>query len=192
MTALALIETASVPLRALLPLVGVTRIGGDGAAAQVATIEGWAAGAIAGAECVYAIGHLPVWAKGPRLMRDLADRGFVHLFHDRKPEPKHYVARRTGRPWMGAPRPIRIARGVTCLTPMLGPLMALLTEAAEARSPCPGNAELAAELQVTKRQAAYLMCCLARAHSIETRLMSEPPFRIVTIVKTGKSTGGWQ
>lgn len=175
--------------REMLPLVDLTRIGGDGAAAQVGTIEAWVAGRSAGAECVYAIGHLPVWAKGPKLVRDLAERGFVHLFHDRKPNPKHYIARRTGRPWNGAITPLRIAREVSCLSPVLAPMMDRLIELAEAGAPCPSNAQWADELGVTKRQAAYLFCCLGRANAISVRLVTEPPFRVVTVIKSGKSTG---
>ncbi|MHA3791478.1 hypothetical protein [Sphingomonas sp. YL-JM2C] len=195
MTALAVpsaqaIMTAVANGRLMLPLIDLTRIGGNGACAQAEAIEAWAAQAEAGAECVYAIGHLPVWAKGPTAMRLLAERGLVHPYQDRAWTPKHYVARRLGRPWAGAVRPIQIVRRVACLTGLLGPLLELLTEAAEEGAPCPTNAALAAALGIEPRQAAYLMVCLVRAGSIAVALRAGPPFRIVTIVQRGISTGG--
>ncbi|MES2494611.1 MAG: hypothetical protein V4618_00725 [Pseudomonadota bacterium] len=176
--------------RVMLPLIDLTRIGGNGACAQAAAIDGWTAEAAPGAECVYAIGHLPVWSKGPGAMRVLAERGYVHLFHDRAPQPKHYVARRTARPWAGPVRPVRVARQVACLSGHLAPAMEMLAEAAEMDLACPSNAELAEALGVTARQAAYLVGCLVRAGSIQVELVVGPPFRIVTIVQSGISTGG--
>jgi len=176
--------------RLMLPLIDLSRIGGNGACAQAEAIEDWIAAARPGDECVYAIGHLPVWARGPKAMRAMAERGLVHPYMDRAPQPKHYVARRLSARWTGAPRPMRIARRAACLAGMIAPLLELLTEAAETGAACPTNATLATALGISQRQAAYLMVCLVRAASIRVDLLGAAPWRIVTIVGRGISTGG--
>lgn len=195
MSALAIPQAVGEPAataggRLMLPLIDLSRIGGNGACAQTEAIEDWIASVGPGAECVYAVGHLPVWANGPKLVRTLAERGLVHPYQDRATDPKHYVARRLARPWNGPVRRLRIVRRAACLSGLLGPLLELLTEAAEQGGACPTNAALAVELGIAQRQAAYLMVCLVRAGSIRVELLKAAPFRIVTIIQRGISTGG--
>ncbi len=177
--------------RMLGPLEGIARLGGDGAVMLADAVDAWVSAARSGDEIVYGIGHLPTWSKGPARMREMAARGFVHLFHDRSHSPKHYVAQRGSKPWSEAALlpPPRIARAVPCYAAHLAALSRHLAEIAAARLPCPSNADLAALLDLpTAKTAEYLLRVLTRSGAIARTPVQGPPYRIITIVKTGERT----
>lgn len=174
----------------LLALTETSRIGGDSLSAARDDVDDWAAAAKAGESCLYAIGHLPGWARGAKHMRLLCEQGFVELRQYRLRElMTQYVAVRTARPWLGAVRPIRIAREISAIARLIPALLERLDALAEAGAPCPTNSEIAEELGITVRQAAYLFCCLEEAGAIRRELLKAAPYRVIIIVKTGRSTG---
>lgn len=178
------------PHCALLALTEVSRTGGDSLSAARDAVEDWAAGAGAGESCLYAIGHLPGWSKGGAHMRLLCEQGFVQLRQHRLRElMTQYVAVRTARPWVGAVRPVRVSREVSRIAMLLPVLLDRLADLAEAGEPCPTNGEWADGFGIAVRQAAYLFCCLDEAGAIRREPLKQWPWRVVTIVKTGRSTG---
>lgn len=172
-------------------LDGVCHIGGDGSVMLAEAVDAWARAAIDGQRIVYGIGHLPVWSKGAALMRGLAERGLVHLFHDRRPSPKHYVAVRTAVAWREPTEAARVARAVPSYDPHLAVLFDLLRELAAEAAPCPTNGELATRLGLDRgQQVSYLLGCLAKAGKIRVTFgdSTGPSDRVVTIVASGRST----
>lgn len=172
-------------------LHGFHRIGGDAAVMLPEAVTAWVRGAAAGAQKVYAVGHLPTWSKGPGAMRELCAKGFVNLTCKRDTAPKQYIAQRTSKPWtelVSAPK--RVARPVPCYDRHLAELMDLVREWAEAEAPVPPNAEIAKLLGLDRGvQVAYLFGVLDKAGQIRRRAIDGPPYRIITVVKTGRSTG---
>lgn len=176
---------------ALGALHGFHRIGGDAAVMLPEAVTAWVRGAAFKEAKVYAVGHLPIWSKGPGAMRELCARGYVDLTCDRTKSPKQYIAQRTSKPWsdlVAAPK--RIARPVACYDRHLAELMEMLVEWAEAEAPVPSNAEIAEQLGLDRGdQVSYLFGVLDKAGQIKRRAIEGPPYRIITVVKTGRSTG---
>lgn len=158
----------------------------DAAVMLLTDVKAWLASAPAGAELVYASGvHLPIWAKGPALMRDMAALGIVELFHQRPSRgQKHYIARMTGREVRDFGQPMARTR-----SDEESRLLDLLTECADNGHLCPSNAALATELDLTDGlRASYLLGCLEKRGLITREATDWVPGRIVTIVATGKAT----
>jgi hypothetical protein len=175
----------------LADLHGFHRIGGDCAVMLPEAVVAWVRDAAAGDRRPYAFGHLPAWSKGPQMMRTLCARGFVHLTCKSAAAPKIYYAERTDKPWCDAePAPRRVARVVSCYDTHLVELLALVGEWAAAAEPMPSNAQIAKLLGLRKGvQVAYLLGLLERGGQISRRPIEGWPFRVVTVVKAGVSTG---
>lgn len=166
-------------------------IGGTGPAMTHDAVIAWARDASPRASIVYALGHLPCWAKGPKAMRMLADRRLVDLHCDRSHDPKRYVAVRTSKAWPreGLDRP-SIMRVPRDSGPEMARLLEILREDAAEGLPCRSNAELAMLADLRSRdRVKYLLGELERAGAITRRDVRQLPGRIVTISATGASTG---
>ncbi|KKC24910.1 hypothetical protein WP12_16945 [Sphingomonas sp. SRS2] len=174
-------------------LLGFHRIGGDAAVMLPDAVTAWVRGAGNGTSIVYAVGHLPTWSKGPSAMRELCARGFVNLTCKRDVAPKQYIAQRTSKPWIEAAQAAparRTARPVPCYAAHLAELMMLIAEWSAAETPMPTNSEIAGLLGLDRGvQVAYLLGVLDKANQIRRRTIDGPPHRIITVVKTGLSTG---
>jgi len=162
---------------------------GNGACMLAEAVEAWVRLAPAGAELVYAHGYLPQWAKAPARLRHLATLGLVALTQDHK--AKDYIAQRTAAPWPAVlPQPHRIARIVQHMDPHAAELFDMLDAWAEKGVPCRGNVEIAEALGLSSaKQVSYLFRILVKEGLILNRPARYPTQRVITIVRTGKSTG---
>ncbi len=182
------------PAAGALPggLHGFHRIGGDAAVMLPEAVTAWVEAARPNDRRAYAFGYLPVWSKGPKLMRELSAQGFVELTCDRKNSPKAYLARRTAKPWPAAkPEARKVARPVACYDSHLSELMDLVREWAAAEAPVPPNAEIAEQLGLARGvQVTYLFGVLERSGAIRRLAIKDFPFRVIIDVKAGTRTGG--
>ena len=172
-------------------MTGSPSFGGTGKCMTAEAVEAWVKAARAGDELIYAEGHLPVWAKAPRRLRDLYADGLVALTMDHRQTPKHYIAQRTARSWPASARPRRrVGRQIPNKDPHLAVLAELLAEWAERGEPCRTNAAIARLMGIAdKVRVSYLLRCLVGEGLIRNVAIAEPPFRVITIVATGKATG---
>jgi hypothetical protein len=172
-------------------LAGSPSFGGTGACMLPEAVEAWAKAAATGDELIYAEGHLPPWAKAPRLLRDFHGDGLVGLTIDHKATPKLYIAQRTAEPWPVAQKQRRrVGRQIPNKDPQLAELLELLEEWAAKGEPCRTNSAIARLLGIADRvRVSYLFRCLVGEGLIRNRPIVVPPYRIITIVKSGQSTG---
>ena len=144
-------------------LTGSPSFGGVGACMLPEAVEAWVKAAAAGDELIYAEGHLPVWAKAPRLLRDYHGEGLVGLTIDRSQQPKLYIAQRTAVRWPVATKERRrVGRQIPSKDPHMAELLLMLEEWAAKGEPCRTNAAIARLLGLAdKVRVSYLFRCLS-------------------------------